>query len=502
MTTTNYTKRAVFSTSLLLGMTVLASAVAYVTRVILARSLHPAEYGLFYAVFTFVSFFLFIKELGLGSALVKFIPQFQIEGRYHHIKTAILSTFIIQLLGSFVFAAAVFFGSGFLAEHYFKDPRAELMLRILLLFFFGSVFFRMYRSIFNGFQNIKVYSLLELLKNVATLGFFLLFFYGGWGIYAPAWAHGLASIFLALILSPFLLKTFSFFKHKVVDFWPVSKELLKFGLPLFATSIAGKFISDIDTLMLTYFSDLTNVGVYNVILPSATLLLFFGGTLTEATFPMMVQFWAKKDLRRLIEGLRMLVKYSLIMLIPPSLVVLVFSDFFIEAFFGKEYLAGVLPLQILIAGMLLFTVAGIIQSALLVLGRPKTVAKIFLVVAAVNIGANLLLIPRFGIIGAAFSTTLSYIVGLILSSKSLSPLLDIGISRIFVVKHILATISMVVILIYLKAILPVSPLFKLIMAGVAGILIYLLIAYLLRLVDFQEIKKYALLLRKKDPEVI
>lgn len=495
---TSYTKKAVFGTSFLMLMTVLASGVAYATRIVLARRLHPADYGLFYAVFTFIVFFLFLKDLGLGSALVRFIPQFQAEERHHHLKTAIVSVFTIQFISSLVFAVVVFLASGLLAEYYFKDPRAALLLKLLLLYVFGSLLYRIYRSVFNGFQNIKVYSVMEFMNNSFTLLLLLFFLHAGLGVYALALANVLTFVVMIIILFPFLLKTFPFFKHKVVDFWPVSKELLRFGLPLFASSIAGKFIGDIDTLMLTYFSNLTNVGIYNVIYPSATMLLFVGGTLTEATFPMMVTFWAKKDLLRLTEGLRMLVKYSLILFVPPSLCVLFFSDFFIQSFFGKEYLPGVVALQVLIIGMLFFVVAGVYQNALIALGKPKIVAKIIIITAVANALGNLILIPTLGIKGAALANTLSFLLGLILSSTNLSPHLSLGISKMFWLKHVVVAAILVGVDIFLKTFLPFSPVIKLLIIALAGTFLYMLIAYLFQLIDIKEIKKYMDILRKKE----
>ena len=493
----NYTKKAVFGTGFLLLMTTIASAIAYAGKIILARTLQPADYGLYYAVFTFILFFLFLKDLGLGSALVKFIPQFQVQGRHHHLKTVIVSAFTIQMISSLLFAGVVFFASGFLAEHYFKDSRAIMLLRILLLYVFGSLLYRLYRSIFNGFQNIKVYSVMEFMNNAITFLLLMMFLYLGLGIYAPAWANILTFFLMALILLPFLLKTFPFFKHKVVDFWPVSKELLYFGLPLFASSLAGKFIGDIDTLMLTYFSDLAQVGIYNVIYSSATMLLFFGSALTEATFPMMVKFWMNKDLLRLTEGLRMLIKYTLIIFVPPSLCILIFSDFFIKLFFGSEYLSGTPSLQILIVGMLLFVVAGIYQGALIALGRPKDVAKIIIVIAVANVVANLILIPSFGITGAALANTLSFGLGLFLFSAGVAPYLSFGIPKWFWLKHMVAGVILAVVGVVFKKFLPFPSWVQIVLLATAGTALYLLAAYLLKLIDLAEIKKYVMILRKK-----
>ena len=65
----NYTKKAIKGAGITLIMSILAAVVAYVTRIILARNLGPYEYGLFSAVFTFIIFLLFFRDLGLRQSL-------------------------------------------------------------------------------------------------------------------------------------------------------------------------------------------------------------------------------------------------------------------------------------------------------------------------------------------------------------------------------------------------------------------------------------------------
>ena len=81
-----YTKKLVSGSAFLFLMLILAAIIGYFIRVVLARNLSPSEYGLFYAVFAFVSFFLFFRDLGLNQAIAKYIPEFKIKGKYNEIR--------------------------------------------------------------------------------------------------------------------------------------------------------------------------------------------------------------------------------------------------------------------------------------------------------------------------------------------------------------------------------------------------------------------------------
>ena len=493
----NYLKMMAHGTGMVMIMGALAGLVAYLTRVVLARNLTPEEYGLFSAVFTFISFFLFFRDMGIHIALVRYIPEFNIQEKFNEIKTSISSVIIFQLLSSSVLTIIFISLAGFLAEKYFSHPEAKIILILLIGYIFGSVFYRVFRSIFNGFQNIRIYSCLELIKNSATLLLVLIFIYFGFSLYAPVLAYALVCFVVSLILIPSLLKTFPFFKYKITNFWPITKKQFIFGLPIFATSAAGKFISDIDTLMLTKFRTLAEVGVYNVILPSATLFVSFSSSIASIIIPTIIQFWVKKDWKRLTEGLGLFYRYSFLLILIPILIILVFSDNLINAFFGQNYVSGALALQILVVGMALYFVAGINNGILIAVNKPNSVAKIIIFAALVNVIANLILIPPFGIAGAAIATSLSYLFMLIFSTLKVIKNIPLRFPKMIWLKISLAGVSFVILADYLKELLRLNFWFELIIIVVFSTAIYLLISYLLGVINIEEVKKYLRILIKK-----
>ena len=72
--TRSYTERIVKGSAWVFFIGVAATIIGYLLRIFLARTLTVTEFGLFYAVLAFLSFFYWFKELGIGSDLVKYIP--------------------------------------------------------------------------------------------------------------------------------------------------------------------------------------------------------------------------------------------------------------------------------------------------------------------------------------------------------------------------------------------------------------------------------------------
>jgi O-antigen/teichoic acid export membrane protein len=186
----SYTKRAVRGIGIVFFMNALAFIVAYGTRLVLARRLGPAEYGLFYAVFTFVAFFLFFRDLGLNQALTKYLAEFRVQKKLNAIKTSIFSVVFFQGLSSIIFGLTFFVLAPFLAVHYFKTPASEIILQVMVLYTLFSISFTILKNFFSGFQRFKFLAFVDFTKNSIILLLVLLFFSLGFEIFSPVFAQG------------------------------------------------------------------------------------------------------------------------------------------------------------------------------------------------------------------------------------------------------------------------------------------------------------------------
>ena len=132
---TNYSKKLVQGTTIIILFMVFSSILGYALKFIFARNLDVEEIGLFYSVLGFVSFFIFFRDIGLSESLIYFIPRFIVEKAKSKIKSSLLFTISVQsLMGGFFFIL-VFILSSFLTKNYFKDPRAQIMLISLSVYF-------------------------------------------------------------------------------------------------------------------------------------------------------------------------------------------------------------------------------------------------------------------------------------------------------------------------------------------------------------------------------
>ncbi|RLJ01451.1 MAG: hypothetical protein DRP10_04035, partial [Candidatus Aenigmatarchaeota archaeon] len=137
---------------------------------------------------------------------------------------------------------------------------------------------------------------------------------------------------------------------------------------------------------------------------------------TSILFPLSSELWAKKRKDQLGKGLGMLYKYALILVFPLALLMFLFPEIILGILFGGEFKAAGGVLRILAIGYLINTLSGVNNTTLSGIGKPKEVSKIMFSGACMNLILNLILIPFYGMEGAAISTTISFLFLFILST--------------------------------------------------------------------------------------
>ncbi len=485
-----YTKKAISGAIVAFIMMILATAASYLTRIVLARRFSPEEYGLFYAVFAFISFIALFTDLGLTPALVKYIAQFVVRKQWNKIKTAISFTFLTQFGINGILAVVLFIFSTELATVYFKNPQAALLIKLISLYILGGVLFRITKPIFQGFQRISLFSSMEFVRNTLIFLAILVALQFEQSILAAAYGYLIMALVMVVIYLPLSLRTFSFFTHSIEKKSKMWRELIKFGVSVFAVAVASNLITYIDTIMLTGLLELSAVGIYNVVLPLALTLIFLSKGVSAVIFPMASELVTRNDSRRLAEGLQLVHRYFLFLAFPLASVLAVFSSYFITLLFGVEYVAGTVALQILTFGVILFGMAFINGNLIAGMGKPKIVTKIILLTALSNILLNLLLIPSFGVNGAALGTALSYFLMLILTTTVASRLVKIAFPFRVWIKGIVPGIVFLFILILCQRILVDQTLLAILLGTLFASLLYLFLSLRLKIINKEEVMKY------------
>ena len=220
---------------------------------------------------------------------------------------------------------------------------------------------------------------------------------GGWSISSPpaccgrwsgrwrrtiVWWPGLATV-----------------RHWLIVAWP----LLLNGL------LIGLFFR-LDTYVIQAARGDAELGLYDAAYRFINVALLLPPYVTMALFPTFAR-QAERDPAALRRTLRQAIGYLLILALPAAVATTTLSDWLIWLLAGPAFLPGSSEaLRVLIWFLPFSYVNGLVQYALIALDRQRVITGAFALTVAFNLGANLLLVPSFGLHGAAAVTVLSEIV--------------------------------------------------------------------------------------------
>lgn len=186
-----------------------------------------------------------------------------------------------------------------------------------------------------------------------------------------------------------------------------------------------------DVLVLGWFREADEVGVYRVASQGSVLVAFGLQAVNAAIAPQFARLHAAGEHRELQRVVSLGAVASFAMALPVAMVFIIYGETILGWVFGPPFAAGHLPLTILTAAQLLNTLMGCAGFLLLMTGAERETARAVWWTTLLNILLNLALIPAFGAVGAAIATAVSLLACSILLAYLVASRLRIN-STIFV----------------------------------------------------------------------
>jgi O-antigen/teichoic acid export membrane protein len=378
----------------------------FATRVIIARNTTETDYGIFNIGYVLLSFFVMVAGLGLNAGAPRYIAYFRGVAEERKIAGVVSSSLRLSLIaGICVFILFLALSDAFAALFHLESSSVLRVFAIAIPF---SVLIEILAAIFIGFGRMeeKVYyrdTLASLLRVVAVV---LVIFLGS-GFLPMVTAYVLATAVSAILFAFAAMRKLNRVTRQ--DAEPMGREIILFSLPLWTTNILNTIIFYLDTLILGFFTTAAIVGLYNAARPITQFLNIFIISLSFIYVPVASQLYARNRIGEIRRNYILLTKWIFLATVPFFLLAFLFPGAVIGILFGGAYNQPevALTLQILSLGILANVLAGPNAPTLIVLGKPRLVLADNFIAAVIYVCANLALIPRYGMIGAAVAATLS-----------------------------------------------------------------------------------------------
>ena len=394
------------TSSLYLLGNVASRAVGFLAIPFYSRFLTPAEYGLIELIE--VSITIVAISFGLqsiGPALTRmFHDQHTDEGECAVISTGVLFTALVSAL----VAAAAVLASAPLSQAVFRSAdEAPLLQAAFAAMFFGSMIeiVLVYERIRERAKFFLAYSLAALVATLALNILFIGFMRTG------VWGFVLSKLIVTTAGSSFL--TWRLIRDVGWRWRPaLIPAFVRFGAPLVLSSLAYFVIHSSNRFFLSASVDLAEVGRYALAYRFAILLSILVGDSFKSSWNVSFFRYTHQDgwqARFASVGM-----YFAFVLYATGLAVAVFGPELFAVMVPPSYFPPALLLPLLLLALVLREIGDLFQTLLLINRRTVLFSQIAVLGAALNITANILLIPFYGLYGAAAATLLTWGVHMVI----------------------------------------------------------------------------------------
>ncbi len=411
---TSLKKVAKGSGIILLG-TCIGIIMGLLTRVIIVRYISKADYGLFSLSLVIVNILTTVALIGFREGIPRYISYFRGKEDIKRIWGTIRASVQVTASLSILLLIIAFFSAEFISNT-LNLPGLAPVIRVLSFIIPFNAVTDILLSIFRGIEQTKpkVYfrDILMYLLRLPLIGLCVLL---GWSLMGVLYAYLISSIMLTTALGVYAAKQIPRVIPKTVVL-SMKKEVIYFSLPLLGASILGMLVTWTDTLMLGFFKTPEIVGLYNVAFPLATYISMILGAIAFIYFPVVSRLYSKNLLKDIKNVYASVTKWIYVFSFPLFLLLFLTPGPTLEFLFGSKYLAASTALQFLAIGFFIHALLGPNGITLITLGRTKlTTFNAFLGII-VNVVLNLILIPEYGLKGAAIASAVSLGLGNILTS--------------------------------------------------------------------------------------
>jgi len=378
--------------------------------IILGNLLGPRLYGILNIPAPYMNIGGILSNVGFNTSVLKLMPGYRQEGRPDLARMIYRSSAFLTVALSALWAVLLLGFSPWIANTFAHEPEAVNPIRIyafILPFLAVNTFFL---SVYMAVQRGKlgaaiafVYGLLNTILPIAVVF---------WKRNVTLIAGGIlaAEVIGAVLYTAFFhKKVLSGFGSAVGPLWRGIRETTRFGFLFFLGGLGWSLINSVDRLMIKYYMTADHLGYYLMAVQIYTVLDTVAATLGLALVPSLTAARERGEpaiFQRLVHNAARL---GLLALIPITVLVFVLAgDVF--SLLLPRYGASVIVAQIIIAVTFMDLFCRIGWASLVAHDRGGLTAIAYIAAAVWNIALNRLLIPPFGIVGAAVSLLSTFVV--------------------------------------------------------------------------------------------
>ncbi len=379
------------------------------TGMILARTLGASGYGIYAFPMAVVTLLTVPATAGLPQLLVRSISQYFANEKYGLMRGLLIRANQFVLLLSLVFfagALGVFFlvGKGEVSTN--ESLTFVLAMGLLPLISLKNV--RM--AALRGLRKVIIGQVPEtVVRPVLFLSLTAAFLLTAGKNMTPqlAMTFQLIATGVGFVVGSLLLIRYQPRGVKQVPSEYNSREWLKSAFPFMFLGMMQIVNKQTDIVMLGIMKSPADVGVYRAVVHGSMLVTFVLSAVNTAQSPQIARLWALGENIQLQKMVTATARVVALATLGTAFVLIIGGEFFLRVLFGEEFIVGLTALRILCIGQIVNGLAGSVGGILNMTGNENKAVLAMMISAISNVILNLILVPGYGLGGAAVATAVS-----------------------------------------------------------------------------------------------
>ena len=376
--------------------------------IVLARSLGTEEYGLYAFLLWFLALATLIVSLGLGEMARRFIAEAMGRQNADEPKGIVRLTLLLRGLAALVVALVILVFSGLWAKA-FAEPGHQIYFVLVAFALLPNALNMALLSIFAGFQKYEYWAYSILATNPLRAVLVIVFMVLGFGLQAvlilniAIWVLG---VFIGVFLLRRLVPLKGLFTASPLES-AAKKRALKYALTLTGVMGVNYFLfHQAEVLFVVLYSPMEEVGFYTLAckLPFMAMMLVpvvLGGVL----LPTIAEQFGKGDMERIKRIYVTSSRYLMMLALPVATAGIALARPITTLLYGADYEPVIELMQIVFIPFAMMGIAHAATGVIYAINQPSFILRLGLLLICIDVGLCLLLIPRYGAVGAAIASS-------------------------------------------------------------------------------------------------
>jgi O-antigen/teichoic acid export membrane protein len=391
------------SFQMLMGVA-LSTVIMAIGTIILGRLLTVDEFGLYAVALIPLTMINLFRDWGINSAITKYIASFRVSHKEEEMHDVIVAGLIFEVAVGLALSLLSFSLANFVASTVFHRPESAYYIAIVSVSIISGALLTASQAVFVGFERMELNSFTLICQAVVKTATGPVLVFLGYSVLGAVIGYTLSFTAAAIIgVAAFYFILFKPLRKRATKTSNIAKTLktmAKYGAPLSISSILGGILAQIYALIMPSFADNTMIGNYSTAANFSVLLTFFSIPIATVLFPAFAKLDPKNEPELLKTVFTSSIKYTSILLVPATMVLMTLSGPMIGTLYGEKYVYGPFFLTIAVIVNLSALLGSLSSGSLLFgLGETRMLMKQSIMTLAIGLPLGFVLIPTLGITG-------------------------------------------------------------------------------------------------------